>query len=114
MTPEQVEKVARGRVWTGEQALALGLVDQLGGLHMALELAKKEVCLPLDASVDIFPEPKTLWESLSSLFGKEEEDDFTTTGIMGTILNPIRKIMAVFTLLFSSQEALYAPIGEVK
>ncbi|MBA3813719.1 MAG: signal peptide peptidase SppA [Alphaproteobacteria bacterium] len=114
MTPEQVEKVSRGRVWTGEQALALGLVDQLGGLHTALELAKKEVGLPLDTSVHIFPEPKTLWESLSALFDKEEEDDFTQTGILGTILNPFRKIMAVFRILFSSQEALYVPLGEVK
>lgn len=114
MTPEQVEKVARGRVWTGEQALALGLVDQLGGLHAALELAKKEVGLPFDAAVQIYPETKTLFESLASLFDREEEDPLLQTGILGAILNPFKKTMAVFNLLFSSQETLYAPVGEVK
>lgn len=114
MTPEQVEKVSRGRVWTGEQALALGLVDQLGGLHVALELAKKEAGLPSDVGTHIYPEPKTLWESLGSLFDREEDDTFIETGFFGAILNPFRKIMAIWTLLFSSQEALYVPIGEVK
>jgi protease-4 len=114
MTSEQVEKVARGRVWTGEQALALGLVDQLGGLHMALELAKKGVGLPSDAGVKIFPEPQTVFESLSSLFSNEDEDTSGQAGIFGTFLRPIKKIVSVFTLLFSCQEALYAPLGEVK
>lgn len=115
MTPQQVEKVSRGRVWTGEQALALGLVDQLGGLHTAIELAKKEAALPVDAGVQIYPEPKTLWEALASLFDKEEEDpSLPTTGVFGLVLSPFKKLLSVFHLLFSSQEALYAPIGEVK
>ena len=36
MTPEQVHDVARGRVWTGADAAANGLVDQLGGLEVAI------------------------------------------------------------------------------
>jgi protease-4 len=39
MTPEEVQKVAQGRVWIGDQALELGLVDELGGLHDAIETA---------------------------------------------------------------------------
>lgn len=114
MTPEQVEKVARGRVWTGEQALALGLVDQLGGLHKALEIAKKEVGLPFDAEVKIYPEPKTIFEELSALFGQDEDDTFLETGILGSLLNPFKKIMAMWSFLLSSQEMLYTPVGEVK
>ncbi len=38
MTPEQIDAVARGRVWTGADALKVNLVDQLGGLHDALRL----------------------------------------------------------------------------
>lgn len=113
MTPEQVEKVARGRVWTGEQALALGLVDQLGGLHAALELAKKEAGLPFDAGVHIYPESKTIFEVLASLFG-EDDDTFGSTGILGAILNPFRNVFAVMNALISSQETLYIPVGEVK
>jgi protease-4 len=41
MTEEEVEEVARGRVWTGEQAREIGLVDKLGDFETALTAAKK-------------------------------------------------------------------------
>jgi len=107
MTPEQVEKVARGRVWTGEQALALGLVDQLGGLHTALDLAKKEAGLPMDAGVQIYPPHKTFLESISSLFDNKEEGSNAEVGVLETFLRPLKKVLAAFTFLLSSQEALY-------
>jgi protease-4 len=41
LTPEQVEKIAKGRAYTGRQALALGLVDEIGGMDKVLDdLAK--------------------------------------------------------------------------
>lgn len=43
LTPEKVEAIAKGRVWTGRQALGLGLVDELGGLDAALDYAAKQV-----------------------------------------------------------------------
>lgn len=46
MTYEAVDKVAKGRIWTGLQALEHGLVDQLGGLHDAISLAKQLAGLP--------------------------------------------------------------------
>ncbi|MDR0748307.1 MAG: signal peptide peptidase SppA [Tannerellaceae bacterium] len=39
MTKEEIDKVAQGRVWTGEQAFERGLVDELGGLDAAIEAA---------------------------------------------------------------------------
>jgi protease-4 len=48
MTEEQVEKVARGRVWTGAQALEIGLVDELGDFDTALAAAKKLAGLELE------------------------------------------------------------------
>jgi protease-4 len=41
MTREQVDEIARGRVWSGEDAKGIGLVDQLGGLPQAIESAAK-------------------------------------------------------------------------
>lgn len=41
MDVEEMQKVAQGRVWTGKQAAKIGLVDELGGLHKAVQLAKK-------------------------------------------------------------------------
>jgi ClpP class serine protease len=41
MTEEQVEEIARGRVWTGAQAREIGLIDELGDFETALALAKE-------------------------------------------------------------------------
>ena len=40
LTPERVQEIAKGRIWTGAQALPLGLVDELGGFYQAVDKAK--------------------------------------------------------------------------
>jgi protease-4 len=55
MTPDQVHDVARGRVWTGADAVANGLVDQLGGLDAAMALARRRAGLPDTAPVRVYP-----------------------------------------------------------
>jgi protease-4 len=55
MTREQVHELARGRVWTGADARRNGLVDELGGIDTALDLARKKAGLPADAAVRVFP-----------------------------------------------------------
>jgi len=49
MTREAVHEVARGRVWTGADALERGLVDELGGLRRAVEIARERAGLPPQA-----------------------------------------------------------------
>jgi len=68
MTPDAVDKIAQGRVWTGEQAKANGLVDELGGLSKALEILKKKVGLRPDARIELveYPARKSLFELLLS------------------------------------------------
>ncbi|WP_460356602.1 signal peptide peptidase SppA [Mycobacterium sp. ZZG] len=53
MSVEDVERVARGRVWTGADALQRGLVDELGGLRTAIRRAKALAGLDVDAKVQI-------------------------------------------------------------
>ena len=55
MTSEQVHEVARGRVWTGADALAHGLVDELGGLDRAVAIARRRAGLPDSAPLRAFP-----------------------------------------------------------
>lgn len=59
MTPEQVEKIAQGRVWTGAQAKEIGLVDRLGGLDQAVSIAKDMAKIPEQNAVtlELFPKP---------------------------------------------------------
>ena len=47
----EIEAVARGRVWTGRDALEAGLVDELGGLRDAVRIARERANLPQDAPV---------------------------------------------------------------
>jgi protease-4 len=47
----EIETLARGRVWTGSDALGIGLVDELGGLRDAIRIARLRAGLPLDAPV---------------------------------------------------------------
>lgn len=57
LTTEQAEEVAKGRVWTGSRALELGLVDELGGMDTAIELARELAGIEPGASlnVQVFP-----------------------------------------------------------
>ncbi len=55
MAEEEVERIARGRVWTGKQALERGLVDALGDFESAVQKAKELSGLPLDRSVPVAP-----------------------------------------------------------
>jgi protease-4 len=63
---DAVEKVARGRVWTGEDAKARGLVDELGGFDRALALAKAAAGIAEDSEVTLklFPPPSNAPEAI--------------------------------------------------
>ena len=50
---ETIEEVARGRVWTGRQALGLGLIDEIGDFESAVRRAKELAHVPLDADVPV-------------------------------------------------------------
>ncbi|MFI6507454.1 signal peptide peptidase SppA [Streptosporangium sp. NPDC050855] len=55
LSRERAHELAKGRVWTGADALERGLVDELGGLEDALSLARKKAGLPVDAPVRAYP-----------------------------------------------------------
>src|SRR5262245_32831595 len=56
-TPERIDAVAQGRVWTGKQAKQIGLVDELGGLQRALTLAKQRAKIDPNAEVELIVYP---------------------------------------------------------
>ena len=66
MTPEAVDTIGQGRVWSGAQAKKLGLVDELGGFDRAIEVAKQLAGIPAGSEVRIvrFPKEKGLIEEL--------------------------------------------------
>jgi protease-4 len=67
-----VDSIGQGRVWTGEQGMAKNLVDVMGGMEKAIEIAKWKAKLK-DYRLVEYPEPKTqLEEILSALSGEEQ------------------------------------------
>ncbi|MCU0235931.1 MAG: signal peptide peptidase SppA [Acidobacteria bacterium] len=66
MSVDEVDKVARGRVWSGRAALKLRLIDGLGGLNAALDEARKLARIPAQErfGVRIYPQKKSLLEMI--------------------------------------------------
>ena len=69
MSEREVDEVARGRVWTGRMAKGVGLVDELGGLGAAIDLAKERAGLGKDARVRVVELPKQSRGLLDLLLG---------------------------------------------
>ncbi len=74
-TPDQINAIAEGRVWTGRQASQNGLVDVLGGLDTAIGLAKEKAGIDADDSVQlvVYPAPKSFYEIVSELSGTRQQ-----------------------------------------
>ncbi|GAA2283316.1 signal peptide peptidase SppA [Actinomadura sp. NPDC048955] len=60
LSRERVHELARGRVWTGADAREHGLVDELGGIDLALDIARKRAGMASDAPVRIYPHTSPL------------------------------------------------------
>ncbi len=74
LTPERVGQLAKGRVYTGEDALALGLVDKIGGLEMAIAAAARMAGIADDeVRISEYPKVKEPLEAiLEQIEGKED------------------------------------------
>jgi protease-4 len=68
---ERVLEIARGRIWSGDDALGLGLVDEVGGLDVAIRRVKESGGFAPDEDVPmvVYPRSKTLFQQLMELSG---------------------------------------------
>jgi ClpP class serine protease len=69
MPGSEVRKIAEGRIWSGRDALDIGLIDELGGLAEAIEAARTMANIPPSAELKIvhYPRPSSLGEIFGSL-----------------------------------------------
>jgi len=75
MTPDQIKFIAEGRVWTGEDALRIGLVDKLGGINDAIKLAAGKAKIKT-YNVKEYPEKEDFATKLMKTFSKDIETRF--------------------------------------
>lgn len=94
-----VDQIARGRVWSGSDALEIGLVDEIGGIVDAIEYAWQEGGMSADRfpSIRIYPQQSGIFGNIGFPIGLNSApvsfDDFTLPWAEGTILY----LMAPFT-----------------
>ncbi len=72
--PEYIDSIGQGRVWTGAQAKEKGLVDEIGGLDKAVEVARQLANIPADKGVRrvILPYPRNFFDNL---FGSSNDEE---------------------------------------
>lgn len=82
MTVEQVDEIGQGRVWTGRDALAIGLADQKGSLMDAINYAAQVAGLE-KYNLLVVPEHKSMFQQMmSQMLGGDDEDEITVkTGV---------------------------------
>ena len=73
MTPEQMDELAQGKVWTGQRAKDVGLVDELGGMGRAVDETKNLLGMKSDEKVGLVAYPKEvgLMDVLRKALGKD-------------------------------------------
>jgi protease-4 len=81
-TPERIDTIAQGRVWTGSQGKALGLVDELGGLARAVTLAKSRAKIDEKSEVElvVYPQRRSIYELVQNPFGTQ------AGGVLGALI----------------------------
>ncbi len=82
---ERVQEIAQGRVWSGQQALDIGLVDELGGLSDAIAYAAKEAGLKQDFRVSEFPRKKELAEVISEALNRFGAQGARSSGVVDEV-----------------------------
>jgi len=100
-TPEKIDALAQGRVWTGRQAKQNGLIDQLGGLDEAIAAAKQRAKIPADSGVEIvvYPPRKSFYEILTDEFSGSSDSQMAalvTANLSSTELQVLRTIRGPF------------------
>jgi protease-4 len=93
MEKEKVLSIAKGRIWTGEDAKELGLVDELGGFDVALRLAREQAGIEPDAAITlkVFPRPKQIFEQFLQR-GPDNSEPSAEAIIANQLLKEIRPL----------------------
>jgi protease IV len=91
---EKVLEVAKGRIWSGQDAKNLGLIDELGGYDTALKLAKKAAGIPDSNEVKlvVYPRPKTLFEAVVQRRGPDNSDKEAVAQTLARILQDVQPV----------------------
>lgn len=109
-----VLQIAKGRIWSGEDAKQLGLVDELGGFDVALKLAKKSINVPEneDVKLKVYPEKTPLWRALLSE-GPDSGEKEAKAEVMLRVLQTIQPIARKMQIVTGTRDrVLMTPLSD--
>ena len=69
----ELDEIALGRVWSGKEAKLNGLIDEIGGLHDAINITKESIGITSDSDVDIIEYPEVKEFNLFNFFASDDE-----------------------------------------
>jgi protease-4 len=94
---ERVLQIAKGRIWSGEDAKALGLVDELGGFPEALRLAKQSAHIPAaeEVNIQVFPQKKSAFQVLMDTLSGESPESSEQGAEAATLIRALRVVQPV-------------------
>jgi protease-4 len=109
IAPEKMPEIAKGRVWTGSQAVSIGLVDQLGGIETALTAIRKNLKLSETDHlfVQTYPPAETTVERIQRLLSR-----FGVEGaMMGSLFTALHQLQVVFAPWLGAMDATHHVIS---
>jgi protease-4 len=111
MDADRVEAVAKGRVWSGEDAKERGLVDALGGYDVALRLAKDAAAIPADGPFDlaVFPRPKSPIERLADRLEGRGDGEPNAPSSVQTLASRLAALVTTLNATLGGAGALQMP-----
>jgi protease IV len=94
LSKDKVLEIAKGRIWSGQDAKNLGLVDELGGYDTALKLAKRAAGVPADEEVRVvvYPRPKGFLESELGWRSPDNSEKEAVGQTMARILEAVQPV----------------------
>ena len=116
LSADQVEAVAKGRVWSGADAKDKGLVDALGGYETAYDLARQAAKLPENAPIDIvvYPRQRGLTASLVARLRGDDNDETSALGGLQRGLAAMRMLVAAVEMAIEDPGILRMPsVGDI-
>ncbi len=103
---QKVQEIAQGRVWSGKEAVKIGLVDQIGGLESAIAYAAEKAELDKDWQVEEYPRKRN-WETEIIERLATEQAVAQTQDTLTIELNKLKEELAVFQT-FNDPRNIYA------
>jgi protease-4 len=109
LKPEFVREIAQGRVWSGSEALHLGLVDELGGLDAAIKYAAGKAGLGTNYRLVEYPRKKEFGEALAEMLDRVNPRN-TRAGASGLVAGIVQRIETELGTLrtFNDPQGVYA------